>query len=53
MVGMDVVVLDEIGFVQKVIDTRILGNYYAMIVTIKRAKENGVVLRVCTAVWGV
>ena len=53
MVDTDVVVMDEIGFALRMIDTAILGNYYAIIVTIKRAKESGVVLRVCTAVWGV
>ena len=53
MVDTDVVVKDEIGFAQRMIDMTILGNYYAIIVTMKRAKENGVVLRVCTAVWGV
>ena len=53
MVDTDVVVTDEIGFALRMIDMTILGNYYAIIVTIKRAKENGVVLRVCTAVWGI
>ena len=53
MVDTDVVVIDEIGFAQKMIDMTILGNYYAIIVTLKGAEENGVVLRVCTAVWGV
>ena len=53
MVDTDVVVSFEIGFAHKRNDMTILGNYYAIIVTIKRAKENGVVLRVCTAVWGV
>ena len=49
----DVTVMDEMGFAQEMIDTTILGNYYAIIVTLKGAEENGVVLRVCTAVWGV
>ena len=53
MVDTDVAVRDEIGFAQRKIDMTILGNCYAIIVTLKRAKENGVVLRVCTAVWGV
>ena len=53
MVDTDVVVTDEIGFVLIMIDMTILGNYYAIIVTIKRAKENVVVLRVHIAVWGV
>ena len=53
MVDTDVVVRDEIGFAQRMIDMTILGNYYAIIVTLKRAEENGVVLRVRTAVWGV
>ena len=53
MVDTDVVVTDEIGFAQKMIDMTILRNCYAIIVALKRAKENGVVLRVCTAVWGV
>ncbi len=53
MVNTDIVVTDEIGFVLIMIVMTIMGNYYAMIVTIKRAKENVVVLRVCTAVWGV
>ena len=53
MVGMGVVVLDEKGFVQKVIDMTILENYYAIIVTFKRAEEKGVILVVGIAVWGV
>ena len=53
MVDTDVVVTDEIGFAQKMIDMTILGNYYAIIVTLIRAEENGAVLRVCTAVWRV
>ena len=53
MVDTDVVVTDEIGFALRMIDMTILGIYYAIIVTIKRAEENVVVLRVCTAVWGV
>ena len=53
MVDTDVVVTDEIGFAQKMIDRTILGNYYAIIVTLKGATENGVVLRVGTALWGV
>ena len=53
MVDTDVVVTDEIGFALRMIDMTILGSYYAIIVTIKRAKENVVVLRVCTAFWGV
>ena len=53
MVDTDVVVTDEIGSALRMIDMTILGNYYGIIVTLKRAKENGVVLRVCTAVWGV
>ena len=53
MVDTDVVVTDEIGFALRMIDMTILGSYYAIIVTIKRAKEKVVVLRVCTAVWGV
>ena len=53
MVDTDVVIKDEIGFAQRMIEMTILGNYYAIIVTIKRAKENGVVLRVCAADWGV
>ena len=31
MVDTEVVVTDEIGFAQKMIDTAILGNYYAII----------------------
>ena len=50
MVDTDVVVSYEIGFTHKRIDMTILGNYYAIIVTLKRAEENGVVSRVCTAV---
>ena len=53
MVDTDVLTSGEIGFDEKENGSMILGNYYAIIVTIKRAKENGVVLRVCTAVWGV
>ena len=53
MVDTDVVVIDEIGFAHRGIDMTILGNYYAIIVTIKRAEENAVVSRACTAVWGV
>ena len=53
MVDTDVVVSYEIGFAHKRIDMTILGNYYAIIVTLKQAEENGVVLRVRTAVWGV
>ena len=50
MVDTDVVVSYEIGFAHKRIDMTIFGNYYTIIVTLKRAEENGVVLRVCTAV---
>ena len=53
MVDTDVVVTDEIGFAQKMIDMTILGNYYAIIVTLKRAKEKGVNLGVCISVSGV
>ena len=53
MVDTDVVVADEIGFARKMIDMMILGNYYAIIVTLIRAEEKGAVLRACTAVWGV
>ena len=41
MVDTDVVVPDEIGFAHRGIDMMILGNYYAIIVMLKRAKENG------------
>ena len=53
MVDTDVVVSYEIGFAHKRIDMKILGNYYAIIVTLKRAKEKGVNLGVCISVWGV
>ena len=53
MVDTDVVVKDEIGFAQRMIDMTILGNYYAIIVTIKQAKENRVVWGLSDAVWGV
>ena len=53
MVATDVVVTDEMGFAHRMIDMTILGNYFAIIVMLKRAEENGVVLRVRTAVWGV
>ena len=53
MVDTDVVVINEIGFARRMIDMTTLGNYYTIIVTLKRAEENGVVLRVRTAVWGV
>ena len=53
MVDTDVVVTDEIGFALRMIDMTILGNYYAIIVTIKWAKEKGVILGVWIAVWGV
>ena len=46
MVDTDVVVTDEIGFALRMIDMTILGIYYAIIVTIKRAEENVLVLRV-------
>ncbi len=45
MVDTDVVVSEEIGYDQRMIGMTILGNYYAIIVTLKRAEENGVVLR--------
>ena len=53
MVDTDVVVSFEIGFAHKRNDMTILGNYYAIIVTFKRAKEKGVILVVGIAVWGV
>ena len=53
MVDTDVVVTDGIGFAQKMIDTTILGNYYAIIVTIKQAKENRVIWGLCNVAWGV
>ena len=53
MVDTDVVVTEEIGFVLIMIDMTILGNYYAIIVTLERAKEKGVILGVWIAVWGV
>ncbi len=53
MVDTDVVVSFEIGFAHKGIDKMILGNYYAIIVTLKWAKEKGVILGVGIAVWGV
>ncbi len=52
MVDTDVVVTAKIGFARRMIDMTIWGNYYAIIVTFKRAEENGVVWRVRTAVCG-
>ena len=53
MADTDVVVSFEIGFAHKRIDKTILGNYYAIIATLKGAKENGLILGLGIAVWGV
>ena len=53
MVATDVVVTDEIGFAHRGIDMTILGNYYAIIATLKGAKENGLILGLGMAVWGI
>ena len=53
MVDTDVVVTDEIGFALRMIDMTILGIYYAIIVTIKQAKENWAIWGLCNVVWGV
>ena len=53
MVDTDVVTSGERGFDEKEIGLMILGNYYAMIVTIRRAKENWVIWGLSDVVWGV
>ena len=53
MVDTDVVTSGEIGFDEKEIGLMILGNYYAIIVTIFRAKENWAIWGLCNVVfWG-
>ena len=53
MVATDVVTFGEIGFDEKEIGLMILGNYYAIIVTIRQAKENRAIWGLCNVVWGV
>ena len=53
MVATDVVTFGEIGFDEKEIGLMILGNYYAIIVTIRQAKENQAIWGLCNVVWGV
>ena len=53
MVDTDVVTSGEIGFDEKEIGLMILGNYYAIIVTIRQAKENRAIWGLCNVVWGV
>ena len=53
MVDTDVFTSGEIGFDEKEIGLIILGNYYAIIVTIKQAEENRVILGLCNVAWGV
>ena len=53
MVDTDVVTSGEIGFDEKEIGLMILGNYYAIIVTIRQAKENWAILGLCNVVRGV
>ena len=53
MVDTDVLTSGEIGFDVREIGLMILGNYYAIIATLKGAKENGLILGLGIAVWGV
>ncbi len=53
MVDTDVLTSVEIGFDEKEIGLMILGKYYAIIVTIRRAKENRVIWGLSDVVWGV
>ena len=53
MVDTDIFTYGEIGFDVREIGLMILGNYYAIIVTIKQAKENRVILGLCNVAWGV